>query len=235
MHYYIDGYNLLFRFLKAGEAMQKQREDITLDIERMLGVLNIDATLVFDSHYQEDENTRSHFKSLEIIFTSKGETADEYILQELKESHSPANHTVVTSDKKLAHLCQLRLGKTLSVDEFLNWIRKRYKNKLKRLQNPKPLETLRPLPITPKKEELPALLSSTTAAAGCFDYYLDTFEKEVQKLEKEAPPPPKPATPPKKIKVKKRQLSKEEMDLSSYERWKKNFENPAKDPDDNFF
>ena len=136
MHYYIDGYNLLFRILKGSDDIRKQREEITFDIEKKVNLLELDATLVFDSHYQEDDNTKSHFKSIEIIFTAKGETADEFILKELKESRNPSEHVVVTSDKKLATLCRLRLGKTESVDEFLSWIGKRYRNKLRRNKLP---------------------------------------------------------------------------------------------------
>ena len=33
MHYFIDGYNLLFRILRAGDNLQKQREEIIQDLE----------------------------------------------------------------------------------------------------------------------------------------------------------------------------------------------------------
>ena len=132
MHYYIDGYNLLFRVLRAGDDLQKQRQEITADIGKKVTLLELEATLVFDSHYQKDGYVRSHLNSLEIVFTAMGETADELILQELKESAHPSQHTVVTSDKKLANLCRLRQAKTESIDEFLGWLNKRYKNKQRR-------------------------------------------------------------------------------------------------------
>lgn len=234
MHYYIDGYNLLFRLLKAGDEVRRQREQITVDIEKMVHALNLDVTLVFDSHYQEDENTKSHFKSLEIIFTAKGESADEYILQELKESKCPTHHTVVTSDKKLARLCQLRLALTESVDEFLAWITKRYKNKIRPKKTP-----IAPLPAIktaqePKKQEPTTLPTSLESAEGCFSFYLETFEKEIQELESQKPPPSKPPTEPKKIKVKKRKITKEEEHLSQTERWQKAFETRNIEDSDNF-
>lgn len=236
MHYYIDGYNLLFRVLRAGDDVRKQREEITLEIEKKINLLELDATLVFDSHYHESDSERSHFKSLEIIFTAKGETADEFILQELKESNAPAQHTVITSDKKLARLCQLRLGKTESVDDFLAWLNKRYKNKLRqrRILASNPPQAPKVI-VEPKKPEPlpPPPPTSEDSAEKCFSYYLDTFEKEIQELEKHIPPP-KPPQAPKKIKVKKRQLTKEEEQLSNEERWQKAFESRSVDESDNF-
>ncbi|HEV8051254.1 MAG TPA: NYN domain-containing protein [Parachlamydiaceae bacterium] len=233
MHYYIDGYNLLFRILRSGDDVRKQREDITLEIEKKVNLLELDATLVFDSHYQEGDSEKSHFKSLEIVFTAKGETADEFILQELKESSAPAKHTVVTSDKKLARLCQLRLAKTESVDEFLAWLGRRYKNKLRQkriLASAPPAPKIEPEPKKPEPILPPTLEDS---AEKCFSYYLDTFEKEAHKFEK-AIPPPKPPQPPKKVKVKKRQLTKEEAELSDAQRWQQAFESRKVDDSDNF-
>lgn len=226
MHYYIDGYNLLFRILRAGDDVRKQREQITLDIERKVSLLGLDITLVFDSHYQEDDSTRSHLNSLEIVFTAAGETADEYILQELKECSNPTQHTVVTSDKKLARLCQLRLGKTESVDEFLAWIGKRYKNKLRQKKNPPLQQIVLLVPVEPPKPAPIAIVTpiSSDSPQNCFDYYLSTFEKEFSSKEKDVTPPKKPQQEPKKIKVKKRKLTKEEKQLSDLQRWKKAFE-----------
>jgi len=226
MHYYIDGYNLLFRVLRSGSDIRKQREEITLDLEKKASLLNLDITLVFDSHYQEDDNTRSHFKSLEIIFTAKGESADEFILQKLKESTNPSQHTVVTSDKILARLCRLRLGNTESIDEFLGKIGKRYKNKHRPKYQPSSLSITTIKLIEPEKikeESCIPLPKTKNSVEECFNYYLETFEKAV-------PPLPQINTPPKKIPpqkkggVKKRQLSKEEAELSDALRWQKAFE-----------
>jgi uncharacterized protein len=225
MHYYIDGYNLLFRILKAGDDLRKQREEITLDLDKKASFLELDLTLVFDSHYQEDANTRSHFNSIEIIFTARGETADEFILQELKESHAPSQHIVVTSDKKLARLCQLRLGKTESIDEFLAWTTKRYKNKLRQKRQ----QTLHP-PIlkTTKVETIKVNTppSDSEPPQNCFDYYLDRFEKEIAALEKEIPFPPSKKPDVKTPKVKKLKAIKKETqtEISDLERWQKAFE-----------
>lgn len=236
MHYYIDGYNLLFRILKTGDNLRKQREELTIDIEKKVNLLELEATLVFDSHYQPDENTKSHLHSLEIIFTAKGESADEFILQELKESSNPSQYTVVTSDKKLASLCRLRLAKTENIDEFLAWINKRYKNKLCQVRT-KEKESLKPtLPAEQKKSvtvppppSLNTAVSRLNSPEACFDFYLDIFEKETLELQKQAPSPKKAPQEPRKPKVKKRQLSEKEAQLSDLERWQKTFEKDLSD------
>ena len=210
-------------------------EQITLDLEKKINLLELDVTLVFDSHYQKDDHTRSHFNSLEIIFTASGETADEFILQELKESKTPSQHIVITSDKKLARLCQLRLSKTESVEEFLAWLGKRYKNKLRQ----KPLLT--PKLIQPNKIEeliklpLPTLPTPLKSAEDCFDYYQQIFEKEFLITEQKKGPQAKKNSPePKKPKIKKRKLTKEETQLSDWQRWQNAFENKSSEDSDDF-
>lgn len=224
MHYYIDGYNLLFRILKAGDEIRKQREELICDLEKKVNLLELDVTLVFDSHYQKDDNTRSHFKSLTIIYTATGETADEYILQELKESHAPTKHTVITSDKRLAKLCKLRLAATQSVDEFLAWLNQRYKNKLRQQKQGNLVQAL---PARPVVQTIPKPIPHPTSLdkpQDCFAYYLESFQKEFQKIEESSAPPAKPQQEPKKPKIKKRPLTKEEEDLSDLKRWQKAFE-----------
>lgn len=224
MHYYIDGYNLLFRVLRAGDDLRKQREELTLDLEKKIGALELDATLVFDSHYQEDDGTRSHFKSLEIVFTAKNETADDYILHRLKESPNPSQQTVVTSDKKLAYQCRMRLGKTESAEEFLTNLNRRYKNKM---VPRKPVEEvpLQKRPPPPKKAVIPP---ESAPAEGCFDYYLNAFETEAELLVKESSKkPPRLPEMPQELeskKPKKKKPTKEESHLSDMQRWLNAFE-----------
>lgn len=233
MHYYIDGYNLLFRVLKAGDDIRKQREELITELEKKVNLLGIDATLVFDSHYQEDDYVRSHYKSLTIIYTAKGQSADECILHELKACADPSKHTVVTSDKKLATLCRLRLSKTETIDEFLSLIGKRYKNKLRNKRGDKAdaqaaisLEKAPPPPVEVKKPTAAPASTVHEASQNCFDYYLQSFEKEFEQIEQANPPKKQELTKPKKPKIPPRQLTKEETQLSNFDRWQKAFERP---------
>src|SRR5947208_15902015 len=131
MHYYIDGYNLLFRLVPAVDNLRKERESIILDLNKKVLLLNLDISIVFDSTFQEGERTRSHYQGLEILFTAEGETADEYIIDEIKHTPKPHLETVVTSDKKLASIIRRNSGHTESIEEFLLWLNKAYQNRKK--------------------------------------------------------------------------------------------------------
>lgn len=185
MHYYIDGYNLLFRVAGAGDDLQKQRQDIIQDLETKINLLELDVTLVFDAQYEQSESSRAHVKRLEICFTAVGETADDFILQALKAERRPTLHTVVTSDNKLAWLARRCHAKTESVEEFISWLNRRYKNKLtenKKETKSKKITTVTPLLITkakPKPTPNPDKLPDTRSSPEeCLDFYLTQFEKE---------------------------------------------------------
>ncbi len=235
MHYYIDGYNMLFRLLHAGDDLRTQRQELVRDLQLKVNLIKLEATLVFDSHYQPDEGSRSHLDMLEIVFTPLGETADEYIVQELKEIHSPANVTVVTSDKKLAWLCRRRLAKTESVEDFVTWLNKRYRNKL-RPQKDKPTAPATVLKVTtpppsPKSEEPP---KKQATAEECFGYYLETFAKQAaavedQRVERVAQ---RAGRRNKKPKPKPRTVDPAEAYLSDQERWQRVFEHREEENDE---
>lgn len=180
-HYYIDGYNLIFRLLSANDKdLRSQREKMIMHLNEMAVILDLDITVIFDAQYQTDESKRSHYDRLEILFTSFGETADEAILNEVKAELSPRHVTVVTSDKKLAWFARRCSAKTETVEEFNHWIKLRYRNKLRLAKNPpNPKAAL----ITAKKplleEPTPPLLPVPESSADeCFNYYLTCFEKE---------------------------------------------------------
>lgn len=221
MHYLIDGYNLLFRNLKAGDTLQDKRKELTTSLEKKLSVLGINATLIFDSHYREDEGSRGHLHNLEIIFTNHGETADAYILKMLKESSAPQTFTVVTSDKVLARLCRLKLAHTEEVDAFMHLINKRYKNKIHPPQPaPQPIKPIEMAPPPPVKK---------VPAKGSIDYYLEQFEGETI----EPAPKEKPAKEQPKKKAGKSK-PKPDPGLSDEERWLKAFERDLNDSDSGF-
>lgn len=220
MHYLIDGYNLLFRVLKAGDSLHNQRGEVTEYLEKRLNAIGLNATLIFDSHYREDEGSRGHLHSLEIVFTAHKESADAHILRFLKDSHAPENFTVVTSDKTLARLCRLKLAKTESIDEFLSFINKRYKNKLKQNGQKEAAEVKKvavppPVPATPKEPAPNATVES------CFDYYLRLFEEATPNLP-EIPPKKSPKIEP--VKKKAKPAASKEPPISDEDRWLKAFE-----------
>lgn len=221
MHYFIDGYNLLFRVAEFRDDFTEQREKLIEDLYRKIKLLGINATIVFDSHHQLGEAERSHLCMLEIFFTAYEETADEFILHEIKKSSSPEKITVVTSDKKLAWQARRRLAKSISVEEFFLMIDKRCKNKLRREKSVEvkkaPLENLRKKTI---KENKPSLASTVDE---CFDFYLNQFEKQFEE-EQRKQSAVKPLKTHKQQKTSKKPKKSGPQGKSVMEYWLESFE-----------
>ncbi len=206
MHYYIDGYNLLFFIADDFDDLSIQRQQVIVELNHKIQALKLNATLIFDAHFQSGDATRTHFNYLEILFSPEGETADDFILRLLEKEAHPSQFTVVTSDRKLAWKARRLDVKTEEVFDFLTKLNKRYANVLKRWKAP---ETIRQdVQKTPSESKTPTKVlkpSKDASPEECFDYYLYLFEKS--------------------IKGKKK---KEEKGVTDMERWLKIFENRSK-------
>ncbi len=243
MHYFIDGYNMLFRLVHSNDDLQTQRESFIYDLNKKISLLKLDVSIVFDSTFQIGDRSRSHYDALEILFSAEGETADEYILDELKNHLHPQQETIVTSDKKLAWRARNRLAHTESVEDFIFWLNRSYKNKSKQLKkehHPLPKSTLPPRP--PLRPLIPAKDAPLEAYA---DYYTQVFESEWQEILKEEQTRQQdlaPATaskrPPRKPKQRRDPFqptpTPEEQQATEMERWLKAFEKRLSDPNDPF-
>ncbi len=119
MHYFIDGYNLLFHLSAKTETFEEARQQIIDDLVDT----KFSLTLVFDGK-GIDLPHHIHKGSLEIIYTSKGQTADNYILDALSFVKNPKVYTVVTSDKKLASICCQIGAYTKTNESFLALLKK---------------------------------------------------------------------------------------------------------------
>lgn len=236
MHYYIDGYNLLFRISKAGGELQKQRQGIIKDLEAKINFIGLDATLVFDAQHYEGESIRKHLNRLEIVFTASGETADEYILNRLRESADPSKETIATSDKKLAWLSRRRHAYTQNVEDFISWINRRYRNKIREKSHKKSLTLNALIPCKPGVHEgrLPEPVEQKVrpkpqaTAQECFDWYLNAFEHAVNEILVIDPLPednePLFAMPAIGDKRKKKHKKFEHPLVTDMDRWLKAFE-----------
>lgn len=220
MHYFIDGYNLLFRAIRGEGDVTKRRQELILDLHRKIRLTQLNATLVFDAQYYPGGSEKSHFDNLEIIFSSTGETADQLILDALHHADNPLEETVVTSDKKLAWYARRKSAKTMPVEEFIDLLNRRYRNKMKQLREqsspkaiPKIIQPLSPRPVKVKE--------------GSLEYYLQAFEEEIKKAGAEKP-------------KKKRVREVEEViespvepePISDIERWLKVFERKIEKEED---
>jgi uncharacterized protein len=243
MHYFIDGYNMLFRLLHDNENLQSQRESIIYDLNKKISLIKLDVSVVFDSRFQIGGRSRSHYDNLEILFSAEGETADEYILDEIKNASQPQQETVVTSDKKLAWQVRGGLAHTESVEEFILWLNRSYKNKLRQIKKDKPPPLTSPATSPHLPSPPPSLFPKPQAPLEAYhDYYAHTFESAWQEIIKEEEQRLKQesisSTPHKRTPRKARRLndpfqttpSTEEQAATEMERWLKVFEKRLSDP-----
>lgn len=186
MHYYIDGYNVLFRTLGLEDYnLEKQRQLLIEHLQNDIHYLALNVTIVFDAHLRLGERQIIHLLDLKIIFTPTGQNADEYILEMLHLAAEPKRHTIVTSDKGLAWHARSLGAHTMEVTAFMGWLGKHYKNKKKKARTaktlPKAYEPLNLVTSQPKKEKQPPASTQEKLAApqGSFDYYLAAFEKNL--------------------------------------------------------
>jgi len=129
MHYYIDGYNMMFRLVHAGGELELQRREIIEELNDKAKQFGLTITIVFDAHQQEGEASRTHYHHLEILYSAQNQTADDLILHMLKGEKHPQECTVVTSDKKLAWHARHLSVRTESVETYMNRLSKRHETK----------------------------------------------------------------------------------------------------------
>lgn len=130
MHYIIDGYNLFFfLFGSSFRDFKSQRQSLIQSMNAKIEFLGLDVSLVFDSHLSPGEMSRSHYHHLEILFTQEKVTADDFIINYLKQSRDTSKEMLVTNDKELSLRAKHLLAHTQSINHFLNWLDRRYSNK----------------------------------------------------------------------------------------------------------
>lgn len=222
MHYYVDGYNLMFRILYGEDEISAQRQQLIDDLNRKIQLLELEVTIVFDAQYQYGDSSRSHFQNLEILFTAHGETADELILEEIKAEPNPHQVTVVTSDKKLAWFARRCAAKTESVEQFVEWVNTRFKNKIRKqkLGIPQAKNKEVKITLTKPKRPIPGITPEES-----FDFYLTQFQESFEKIRATEVKKPSSLSQQQKKGIKKPpRAPKKESGVSDMDRWKKLFE-----------
>lgn len=179
----------MFRLSTVRDDLSRFRQQFIEELNAKIHLLDLDITIVFDAQYQPGESSRSHYKNLEILFTDEGETADDRILEEIKgEKYQASRVTVVTSDKKLAWYARRCSAKTESAEDFIAWLNKRFKNRLRQRKadaiSPSATKNFPPPKKTAVKK--PSKPSKSATPEQCADYYLEAFEKEFSKMEETA-------------------------------------------------
>lgn len=131
MHYFVDGYNFLFFLYEEVDPLRKKREEVIERLQQTLILLNLNISIVFDSHHRKDNffPSRASLSKLEIIYTVSKQTADQYILEALEFQKYNSQETVVTSDKFLARQAKDLGAKVLPISSFVKWVTKKYEEK----------------------------------------------------------------------------------------------------------
>lgn len=114
--------------------------------------------LVFDGrHCREEESGLSYANPLEIAYTAKGQTADEYIVEKLEWKDPKMICTVVSNDQGLCRHAQALRVKTQSNEAFLRYLEKKKPRKREKAYEPKesPKEMERLLKIFESKKGFP--------------------------------------------------------------------------------
>jgi predicted RNA-binding protein with PIN domain len=136
MFYYIDGYNLIFTLVDSKHPLSHQRKKIIQILQTQFASLQLKGMIVFDgSHKRDEESGLSYANPLDIAYTPKGQTADEYIVEKLQWESKRHLITVVSNDRGLLRHAQELGGKTQSNESFINYLKKRKsKNKKQKFE-----------------------------------------------------------------------------------------------------
>lgn len=163
MHYLLDGYNILFRREREG-SFEEVREKFIRELDILARALRLRLTLVLDAYKRKEEQKRHYFRSLEVIYTNFGETADEYLYSFIHYlPDSVRKKTVlVTSDLELQRKVRAEQVAMLSVSSFFHELEKKIMKKYPAK------EKMFPSASSSKKESLPPL-SDTQAWIKIFE------------------------------------------------------------------
>lgn len=132
MIYLIDGYNLLFRVFHSEKKFETQRDLVIEFLQEKASFLNLNIYLIFDGYKKDqDLSGRAYYDHLKVIYTPKGQTADDYILEQIFLSKTPSKIIVISSDKALIQKSKQMQAQAKSIDTFLDWLYKK-ENKMKK-------------------------------------------------------------------------------------------------------
>lgn len=122
----VDGYNFLFCTGGADGNIDSRREELTELLIAYADSCAEPITLVYDASLRKGPfgNQRSHIQALEIVYTERGQSADDYIVLELEYTKVPHRCTVVTSDSGLKRRSVGHGAKVISAKSFLQKLEK---------------------------------------------------------------------------------------------------------------
>lgn len=126
MIYLVDGYNLIFSLVQSKDSLQVMRQKVTHYLQKKFAAKKISGTLVFDgAHRRDEESGLSYSSPLVIAYAPKGQSADEYIVEQIHISERPKQITVVTNDRGLTRHAKAAGAKVMENDTFVHFLKKK--------------------------------------------------------------------------------------------------------------
>lgn len=131
MSYIIDGYNLLFWIKPEVNPLEHGRKRIAEELSQLLDLYAFKAIIVFDSCKENghDFPSRSFLGKLEIIFSPRNQSADDYIVEFLTTSKLKSQMTLVSSDRDLCQAVKALGVHSLDIETFVQRIAKKQRPK----------------------------------------------------------------------------------------------------------
>lgn len=135
--FWIDGYNLLF-YLDEVRHLEKKREALLQELNELVDEAGVEVIIVFDG---ATDFKKTRFQALDVIYTPKGMTADDYIIEDIEGKKKRGHHlSVVSNDKHLCRCAKLLNVKTLKLTQFFSLLIKKTRKRVL----PPPPKTLIP-------------------------------------------------------------------------------------------
>ncbi len=121
MLYLIDGYNFLFRLQSSVKNLKTDRTHFLLMIDKICEKRNLSTQIIFDSSeaLSQDYPSKAQLSYIQLTFSPKNKTADDYILEIIQVSKARYKLTVVTSDILLARQVEGLGSKWLTIENFM--------------------------------------------------------------------------------------------------------------------
>lgn len=152
--YIIDGYNLLFRIFPQAtfSDLEGKRRLLISALNTIAKLFSYDIMLLFDgTHGGHIEVMKSHIGEIEVLFSPKGMTVDQLVLNANSDFFTHAK--LVTSDERLSRMMGLKGVRSISGESFLKTMRLR----LKKLEREEPSLFDQPQQRSSAPSNLPSL------------------------------------------------------------------------------
>ncbi|MFZ1082246.1 MAG: NYN domain-containing protein [Candidatus Kryptoniota bacterium] len=126
MKWIVDGYNVIFSDARLSKLLRNDieaaREELILKIKSCNSLIADKVNLVFDGKYNATANKISD--SLIISFSTKGQTADDFIKEQIERSARRRSLCIVSNDLAIIDYARICGANVVKSEEFLSMLGK---------------------------------------------------------------------------------------------------------------